>query len=593
MSILLLESVISGDVSSVKQVFDKINRCVRSSDIDDILILAIKLGHTDIVKTIYCIQHNVLNKALYNACLYGRIDIVKFFVEQGADINQDDGCCLMVSCEKGYLDIVKFLVENGADVNGEDNCCSLEEAANHNHLEIVKYLIENDANIHNDDGWWDLPSIAARYNYLEMLKYFVEELHMNIEDGYALSCACHGSNLDIIKYLVEHGAIKNNDKYDIVLESCKMNNNFEITKYLIEKGFPINNKAIIMASSSGYLNIVKLLIENGADVHVENNMAVRKASFCGKLDVVKYLVEQCGANINASSCEYYLGCEDLAPYLYGDAICYASSYKHTEIVGGDVVKRCGHSHEVVKYLVEKCGANVHSHNETPIRNAIVSGNLDVVKFLIENGAKIHPWDHSQANISVIFNDLDVAKYLVENCGVDIHLDSDLFIRAKSTVWGNFDKIKYLIEQGADIHANSDEALRMASRSGCLNIVKYLVENGADIHANSDEAIKEAYFNNHYKTVRFLIESGVNPNVLHISMKEMMEKSLICKKPTYLPDFRKSDECSISDIKLNDDIPQIGCATCLNIFEKKSLKKWFEMGNNVCPICRTNEGFYIL
>ena len=34
-------------------------------------------------------------------------------------------------------------------------------------------------------------------------------------------------------------------------------------------------------------------------------------------------------------------------------------------------------------------------------------------------------------------------------------------------------MKYLVEQGADIHAENDQALRVASYNGYLEIVKYL------------------------------------------------------------------------------------------------------------------------
>ena len=61
-----------------------------------------------------------------------------------------DNTALCVSSENGHLDIVKYLVENGADINkysyhlnNEDNVTCL--ASENGHLEIVKYLVENGA----------------------------------------------------------------------------------------------------------------------------------------------------------------------------------------------------------------------------------------------------------------------------------------------------------------------------------------------------------------------------------------------------------------------------------------------------------------
>ena len=81
---------------------------------------------------------------------------------------------------------------------------------------------------------------------------------------------------------------------------ASMNGQLELVKYLIkEQGANIildENKALRTASCYGHLEIVKYLIENGADVHSFNDQALRYASGYGHLEIVKYLVEQ-GADI--------------------------------------------------------------------------------------------------------------------------------------------------------------------------------------------------------------------------------------------------------------------------------------------------------
>jgi len=47
----------------------------------------------------------------------------------------------------------------------------------------------------------------------------------------------------------------------------------------------------------GHLDIIKYLVEHGADVTARDNDAVRWAASNGKLDVVKYLVEHEGADM--------------------------------------------------------------------------------------------------------------------------------------------------------------------------------------------------------------------------------------------------------------------------------------------------------
>ena len=55
----------------------------------------------------------------------------------------------MLASEKGHLEMVKYLVENGAEVNVTDelNRTALILASANGHLEIVRYLTKN-----SDDG---------------------------------------------------------------------------------------------------------------------------------------------------------------------------------------------------------------------------------------------------------------------------------------------------------------------------------------------------------------------------------------------------------------------------------------------------------
>ena len=51
------------------------------------------------------------------------------------------------------------------------------------------------------------------------------------------------------------------------------------------------NEELLWASENGHLEIVKLLIENGADVSAKDNEAFRMASENGYLEIVRLLIE--------------------------------------------------------------------------------------------------------------------------------------------------------------------------------------------------------------------------------------------------------------------------------------------------------------
>ena len=133
--------------------------------------------------------------------------------------------------------------------------------------------------------------------------------------------------------------------------------------------------------------------------------------------------------------------------------------------------------------------------------------VNTVKYLIENGADIHTCDDSALCWFAEYGNLEVVKYLVEQ-GANIHADNDEALRWAAED-GHLEVVKYLVENGANIHAWDDYALQLSAEYGHLEVVKYLVENGADIHVNNDYALRWYANNGNLEVVKYLIEQGAN------------------------------------------------------------------------------------
>lgn len=87
-------------------------------------------------------------------------------------------------------------------------------------------------------------------------------------------------------------------KHSKVLENI---DDLNMIKILIEKGVDIhvdNDVALRYSVDKNYLNVVKYLVENGANIHANDNEALIHSAENGNLDMVNYLVEN-GANIHA------------------------------------------------------------------------------------------------------------------------------------------------------------------------------------------------------------------------------------------------------------------------------------------------------
>jgi hypothetical protein len=131
------------------------------------------------------------------------------------------------------------------------------------------------------------------------------------------------------------------------------------------------NIQLIFACRKYQLDIIKDLIEKGADVNARTNYIdtpLMNASFYGHLEIVKYLVEH-GANVNIRGWDYE------TPLMQ---TC-DSSPENKSIV------------DIIKYLVEN-GADVNAINfngQSVLYKAIKIKNPFIIKYLVEQGADIN------------------------------------------------------------------------------------------------------------------------------------------------------------------------------------------------------------
>jgi ankyrin repeat protein len=111
----------------------------------------------------------------------------------------------------------------------------------------------------------------------------------------SLKYALLNRNLELVKFVVEHGADVNfkgdwNGCYAI--EFTLRNNDFGILKYLIEKGADIhfkNDYLFRWGIEHGNIGMVKFLIERGINVHANNDIAFVWAAKSENLEMIKFL----------------------------------------------------------------------------------------------------------------------------------------------------------------------------------------------------------------------------------------------------------------------------------------------------------------
>jgi ankyrin repeat protein len=116
------------------------------------------------------------------------------------------------------------------------------------------------------------------------------------------------------------------------------------------------NTSLIKASECGDAKSVKILLEQKADLHIENDQALRIACYRGHCEVVKILLKS-KANVHAQD---------------NEALRYAS-------LRGDT--------KITKMLLDR-NADIHSQDDYSLRSASYSNHVEVVKILLDYKANV-------------------------------------------------------------------------------------------------------------------------------------------------------------------------------------------------------------
>jgi ankyrin repeat protein len=130
-------------------------------------------------------------------------------------------------------------------------------------------------------------------------------------------------------------------------------------------------------------------------------------------------------------------------------------------------------------------------------------NLETIKYLAEEGANIHVDNDLPLCWAAKYGHLDIVKYFVVK-GANIPTDNDLPL-CRAAENGHLEVVKYLVKKGADIHVYNEYPLCVASEYGYLEIVKYLIEQGANNRVNNDYPLRIASEYGHLSVVMYLKE----------------------------------------------------------------------------------------
>ncbi len=159
---------------------------------------------------------------------------------------------------------------------------SIHTAAANGNMDLVRALLDEDPNLVNlDDGYqWRPIFHAGLYKHLEVVQLLIDRgADLSAHDGYALHYAAEvPDNLPVVTLLIQYGALDAHTEprsqaarqfiHAVYLENTgRVASLFGAAPELIHERYARGETALHHACTIGHLEIVRLLVENGADIN--------------------------------------------------------------------------------------------------------------------------------------------------------------------------------------------------------------------------------------------------------------------------------------------------------------------------------------
>ena len=266
---------------------------------------------------------------------------------------------------------------------GTSGTTPLHFAASSGYLGLVSHLLDKGRmdDLHKLDSWNYQPlDWACYYGHFDVVQRLVKagaDINTHRQDGdvFPIWLAALRSRLDVVEYLLEHGADTDvqDENLGTPLYVASDNGCVPVVRQLLERKSNVNiagglhRRALNAAAYCGHTEIVVLLLQQGVDIDPEEEYeygsALGAAARKGHNDIVRLLLQK-GWNANRKLKRYH------------SPLVVAATYGHVEVVQALLEHR----------------ADVGSR-ELALEKASKNGKADVVKILLQES---HSLRHEKA-----------------------------------------------------------------------------------------------------------------------------------------------------------------------------------------------------
>jgi ankyrin repeat protein len=324
------------------------------------------------------------------------------------------------------------------------------------------------------------------------------------------TAACLGMR-KVVEAALDHGAYINAAGIDgTALRLAASEGFLDIVSLLCERGADVNlrcdqgqSNSIEAAVAGGHVRIIKKLLKHGADMNSVSEKAqapaVVQAAIIGKCAALQVLL-QAGAHFDAALQYKSLSC---AIWHLDDAAAA----------------------EVVKVLLPYC-SNLDEASATDDHNALTyalsHGKLKAARALHAGGADVHyrVHDRTMAHIAAQSGSVAILKW-VQSVGVDLRTPSNIAVLPLHSACcsGGLEAFKYLLDvPGAadDVHARTIQQqtpLYFAAAGGAEAVVELLLQRGAAVNVRGSAGTTPLMHAKTAAVVKLLLAAGADASAV--------------------------------------------------------------------------------
>lgn len=379
----------------------------------------------------------------------------------------------MMAAKSGNHEMLKYIVEKGAPVQDapKERCPDLWfsgtvmspilHAALSGSLECVKYLESKGARPVDTVGL-SLLEAAVNSGNLELVRYLVSKEKPNNRTNDALCLAARLGHGDIVRYLVEECSadVKKTGAARTYVRSS-------LNGYYAALVHPYEGSPLLQAAEFGHMELVKYLMDKGADVNAVqkginrywDSSALVAASF-GQPHVLKFLLEKASFASEEDKNHLFMraaeGCS---------LACLKLIFEEKVDVNAEIQED--------EYKWRAFGEVCSSRNP---------GRMACIKFLLDNGAKPTP----DELLSTLFDEERLIKAHDIKAIDDVDRLQNLLCGAGQS--GRLDVAKFLVDNGVvinpEVRSHSGNALRSTVLAACgymkpghLECIRYFTSKG--------------------------------------------------------------------------------------------------------------------